>query len=163
MSRLHFLTGIGAYITAPMWLIFLLTGILISLQAHFIRPEYFPKGFSLFPQWPAEDPIRAAWVFGGTMGILIAPKFLGLSLALVRGGENVVASAAAFSPFASVLIEIVLSGLIAPMMMLMQSQAVADVLLGRDSGWQVQRRDDGSLTMRELTNRFGKLTLESAS
>jgi membrane glycosyltransferase len=44
-------------------------------------------------------------------------------------------------------------------MMLMQSQAVADVLLGRDAGWQVQRRDDGSLTMRELIGRFGKLTL----
>jgi membrane glycosyltransferase len=158
VSRLHFLTGIGAYITAPMWLVFLLTGILISLQAHFIRPEYFPKGFSLFPQWPAEDPIRAAWVFGGTMGILIAPKFLGLFLALVRGGERR-GFGGGFLAFTSVLIEIVLSGLIAPMMMLMQSQAVADVLLGRDSGWQVQRRDDGSLTLRELTNRFGKLTL----
>lgn len=158
VSRLHFLTGIGAYITAPMWLVFLLTGILISLQAHFIRPEYFSKGFSLFPQWPAEDPIRAAWVFGGTMALLIAPKFLGLFLALVRGSERR-GFGGGFLAFISVLIEIVLSGLIAPMMMLMQSQAVADVLLGRDAGWQVQRRDDGSLTMRELVGRFGRLTL----
>ena len=57
MSRLHLLTGIGSYLTAPLWLIFLLLGILISLQAQFVRPEYFPKGFSLFPQWPAQDPI----------------------------------------------------------------------------------------------------------
>jgi membrane glycosyltransferase len=158
VSRLHFLTGIGAYITAPMWLVFLLTGILISLQAHFIRPEYFPKGFSLFPQWPAEDPIRAAWVFGGTMALLIAPKLLGYVLALTRGSERRGFGGGSLA-FISVLIEIVLAGLIAPMMMLMQSQAVADVLLGRDSGWQVQRRDDGSLTMRELVSRFGKLTL----
>jgi len=33
------------------------------------------------------------------------------------------------------------------------------VLRGRDSGWQVQRRDDGSLTWSELMGRFGKLTL----
>lgn len=157
VSRLHFLTGIGAYLTAPMWLVFLLIGILISLQAHFIRPEYFPKGFSLFPQWPEEDPIRAAWVFAGTMGILIAPKLLGFIVALVHGSERR-GFGGAFFAFVSVLFEIVLSGLIAPMMMLLQSQAVADVLLGRDAGWQVQRRDDGSLTRAELIKHFGKLT-----
>ena len=158
VSRLHFLTGIGAYLTAPMWLIFLLIGILISLQAHFIRPEYFPKGFSLFPQWPEEDPVRAAWVFAGTMGILIAPKLLGFIVALVHGPERR-GFGGAIAGFASVLFEIVLSGLIAPMMMLLQSQAVADVLLGRDAGWQVQRRDDGSLTRAELLKHFGKLTV----
>ena len=33
VSRLHLLTGIGSYLTAPLWLLFLLLGILISLQA----------------------------------------------------------------------------------------------------------------------------------
>jgi membrane glycosyltransferase len=42
-----------------MWLIFLILGLLISLQANFIRPEYFPKGFSLFPTWPQQDPVLA--------------------------------------------------------------------------------------------------------
>ena len=46
VSRLHLLTGIGSYLTAPLWLMFLVFGILISLQAQFVRPEYFPKGFS---------------------------------------------------------------------------------------------------------------------
>jgi membrane glycosyltransferase len=53
VSRLHFMLGIGAYLTAPLWLLFLLLGMLISLQARYVRPEYFPKGFSLFPTWPA--------------------------------------------------------------------------------------------------------------
>ena len=44
VSRLHLLTGIGSYLTAPLWLIFLVFGILVSLQAQFVRPEYFPKG-----------------------------------------------------------------------------------------------------------------------
>jgi membrane glycosyltransferase len=158
VSRLHFLTGIGAYLTAPLWLIFLLVGIMISLQAHFIRPEYFPKGFSLFPQWPEEDPIRAAWVFTATMGILIAPKLLGFVVALVHRTERK-GFGGVLVGFASLLIEIVLSGLIAPMMMMLQSQAVADVLIGRDAGWQVQRRDDGSLDRSELFRRFGRLTL----
>ena len=71
VSRLHLLTGIGSYLTAPLWFIFLGLGILVSLQAQFVRPEYFPKGFSLFPTWPAQDPILAAWVFVATMGMLI--------------------------------------------------------------------------------------------
>jgi membrane glycosyltransferase len=138
--------------------VFLVVGILISLQAHFIRPEYFPKGFSLFPQWPEEDPIRAAWVFGGTMGILIAPKLLAFAVALAhrrerRGFGGVLAG------LVSVSIEIVLSGLIAPTMMLVQSGAVAGVLAGRDAGWQVQRREDGSLPWSELVRRFGRLTV----
>ena len=63
---------------------FLVLGILISLQAQFVRPEYFPKGFSLFPQWPAQDPILAAWVFLGTMGLLIVPKLLAWVLMLTQ-------------------------------------------------------------------------------
>jgi hypothetical protein len=42
-----------------------------------------------------------------------------------------------------ILLETLLSALIAPVMMIFQSTAVGEILLGRDSGWQVQRRDDG--------------------
>ena len=157
MSRLHFMTGIGSYITAPLWLVFLITGILISLQAHFIRPEYFPKGFSLFPQWPEEDPIRAAWVFGITMAILILPKLLAY-IALLFHGKERRGFGGAIAAFVSIVIEIVLSALIAPVMMLFQSHAVATALLGSDAGWQVQRRDDGSLPFSELLRRYGRLT-----
>ena len=77
VTRLHLATGIASYIAAPLWLLFLITGILIALQAQFIRPEYFPKTFTLYPQWPAQDPVRAAYVFAGTMGILLLPKLIG--------------------------------------------------------------------------------------
>ncbi|MDO8878539.1 MAG: glucans biosynthesis glucosyltransferase MdoH [Pseudolabrys sp.] len=158
MSRLHFMTGIGSYLTAPLWLVFLVTGILISLQAHFIRPEYFSKGYSLFPQWPEEDPIRAAWVFGATMGILIAPKILAYIVLLFNGTERR-GFGGAIAAFFSIVVEILVSALIAPVMMLFQSQAVAGVLLGSDAGWQVQRRDDGSLPFSELLRRYGRMTL----
>jgi len=84
VSRLHFMVGIGAYLTAPLWLLFLLLGMLISLQARFVRPEYFPKGFSLFPTWPAQDPVLAIWVFVATMGLLLLPKLLSLVLLWTR-------------------------------------------------------------------------------
>ena len=158
VSRLHFLTGIGSYLTAPLWLIFLVFGILVSLQAQFVRPEYFPKGYSLFPTWPAQDPILAAWVFVGTMGMLIAPKLLAFIVLLGNsdarrkfGGGLVV--------LAGIIAETVLSGLTAPIMMIFQSSAVAEILFGRDAGWQVQRRDDGAVSRRDTVNTYAVPTL----
>ena len=139
VSRLHLLTGIGSYLTAPLWLIFLVSGILVSLQAQFVRPEYFPKGYSLFPQWPAQDPILAAWVFVGTMGMLIAPKLLAF-VVLLTDRDTRKKFGGGFRVLAGIIAETILSGLTAPVMMIFQSSAVSEILLGRDAGWQVQRR-----------------------
>ncbi len=158
VSRLHLLTGIGAYITAPLWMLFLTLGILISLQAYFVRPEYFPKGFALFPTWPAQDPVLAAWVFGASMGLLIVPKLLAYLVLLSRRAERV-----QFGNMLRVLIaivaEIVLAALIAPVMMVFQSIAVTEILVGRDSGWQVQRRGDGEISRQEIYHKFAAPTL----
>jgi len=153
VSRLHLLTGIGSYITAPLWLLFLLVGILISLQAQYIRPEYFPSGATLFPQWPAQDPVRAAYVFAGTMAMLVLPKLLGYLAMLPRRQERW-GIGGAFRGFLSVIIEIVVSALIAPVMMLMQVRSVIEIFLGRDAGWSAQRRDDGSLTGADFIRQY---------
>ncbi len=153
VSRLHLLTGIGSYLTAPLWLLFLVFGILISLQAQFVRPEYFPKGFSLFPKWPAQDPILAAWVFVGTMGLLIVPKLLAyVLLGTQRRNRRQFGGGALV--LAGLLIETFLSGLIAPVMMIFQSGAIAEILLGRDAGWQVQRRDESEVPAKELMRQY---------
>jgi membrane glycosyltransferase len=152
-TRLHLATGIGSYVAAPLWLFFLFTGIMISLQAQFIRPEYFPKTFTLYPQWPAQDPIRAAFVFAGTMSLLLAPKLLGY-LAMLFDAKTRRGFGGAIRAFLSMLAEVLISGLIAPVMMLIQSSSVTGILLGRDSGWNAQRRDDGSLPLRDVLRRY---------
>jgi membrane glycosyltransferase len=146
--------GIGAYLTAPLWLLFLLLGMLISLQARFVRPEYFPKGFSLFPTWPAQDPVLAVWVFVATMGLLLLPKLLSIVLLWTRRSMRR-QFGGAFRALAGVLAEIVVSALMAPVMMIFQSIAVIEILAGRDAGWQTQRRDDGSVERRELYRKYG--------
>jgi membrane glycosyltransferase len=157
VSRLHLLTGIGSYLTAPLWLFFLVFGILISLQARFIRPEYFPKGFSLFPKWPAQDPVLAAWVFVGTMGLLIVPKLLACVL-LGTQTQNRKQFGGGARVLAGVVIETFLSGLIAPVMMIFQSAAIAEILSGRDAGWQVQRREGGEVPAKELIRKYASPT-----
>src|SRR5258705_5600568 len=158
VSRLHLLTGIGSYLTAPLWFIFLVFGILVSLQAQFVRPEYFPKGFSLFPTWPAQDPILAAWVFVATMGMLILPKMLAYIVMLTHKDQRK-KFGGGFRAFAGILAETFLSGLTAPVMMIFQSSAVAGILLGHDAGWQVQRRDDGAVSYEDTLRKYSAPTL----
>jgi membrane glycosyltransferase len=158
ISRLHLLTGIGSYLTSPLWLAFLMVGILVSLQAQFVRPEYFPKGYSLFPRWPAQDPVLAAWVFVGTMGMLIVPKLLAF-LVLACDRDTRRKFGGILLALAGIVAETILSGFTAPIMMLFQSSAVGEILFGRDAGWQVQRRDDGAISRHDVVSTYSVSTL----
>ena len=59
----------------------------------------------------------------------------------------------------SVLLETVIAGLIAPVVMLTQSIDVVAILIGRDSGWNAQRRDDGSLPLRATMRQYRRHTV----
>jgi membrane glycosyltransferase len=157
ISRLHLLTGIGSYITAPLWLLFILTGILIAVQARFVQPDYFPQGKSLFPQWPVVDPVRAKWMFVGTMALLLVPKLLGCITVLLRGDER--RGFGSLRLLGGILYETLIAGLIAPVVMLTQTIDVAAILLGRDSGWHAQRRGDGEIPASETRRLYRRHTV----
>jgi len=148
-SRLHLLTGIMSYVASPLWLLLIIAGLALSLQAQYVRPEYFGDSFQLFPTWPAIDPERALRLLGITALVLFGPKLLGLSLLLTDRRART-ASGGTWNVFASFLVEFVISMLIAPIMMLIQSGMVSSILRGKDSGWNPQRRDDGRIGLREL-------------
>ncbi|MDJ1156887.1 glucans biosynthesis glucosyltransferase MdoH [Chelatococcus sp. SYSU_G07232] len=151
-TRQHFATGIFSYLASPLWLFQLIVGITLVLQTRYVRPEYFTKEFSLFPVWPRFDAERALALFALTMGILLAPKFFGLVLMLFSRGERQ-ASGGGIRLLLSTLLEILLSALLAPIMMVIQSGAVFQILAGRDTGWQPQRRDDGSIPFHDIVRR----------
>jgi membrane glycosyltransferase len=157
VSRLHLLTGIGSYITAPLWLLFILTGIMIAVQARFVLPDYFPQGKSLFPQWPVVDPVRAMWMFVGTMALLLVPKLLGCITILLRGNER--RGFGAMRLIGGMLVETLVAGLMAPVVMLTQAIDVAAILLGRDSGWNTQRRGDGAIPASETRRLYWRHTV----
>ena len=151
-SRQHFATGIMGYVASPFWMAQLLVGIVLVLQSTYIRPEYFTQDFSLFPAWPRFDAQRALHLFGVTMAVLLLPKLFGLLIALLQPATRR-ASGGGVSLIVSVLVEIVMSSLLAPIMMLIQSGSVMQILLGRDTGWSPQRRDDGSIPFRDIVRR----------
>ena len=158
ISRMHLLGGIFSYLTAPLWLLFLLTGLLIAIEAQLIPFDYFPAGRSLFPRWPEVDPIRARFLFESAMAVLLAPKLLGCLATLLRAPERR-AAGGSIRIVASTLTETVLAALIAPIAMLTQTMDVIAILRGRDAGWNPQRRDDGGFPLGALTRRYLHHTL----
>lgn len=141
-SRLHLSIGIMSYLSSPLWLLMLCIGFALAVQSHLIRPEYFSHDFQMFPTWPRFDVELMMALFWFSMVVLLIPKMLGLvrsltSARLRRGGGGLIGVAASF------VFEVILSALYAPVMMLLQSRHVFEVFLGRDSGWNPQRRDGG--------------------
>lgn len=151
-SRQHFATGVFGYLASPLWMMQLLVGILIVFQASYIRPEYFTSEFALFPAWPRFDAKRSLELFGLTMAILLAPKLFGLIIALLSNRTRRGAGGA-IRLVISALIEILASALLAPIMMLVQTGHVMHILFGFDTGWNPQRRDDGSVPFRDIVRK----------
>jgi membrane glycosyltransferase len=151
-SRLHLGMGIMSYLASPIWFLFIMLGILLALQAHFIRPEYFTEKVSLFPTWPVFDSERAIRLFVLTMAVLMAPKILGYVL-LCTDGPTVRLCGGRLRAGLSVMCETLLSALIAPVTMVMQSVVVVGILTGRAVTWRTQRRDDGSVPLRDAARR----------
>jgi membrane glycosyltransferase len=151
-SRQHFATGIMGYLASPLWMAQLLVGIALVLQSTYIRPEYFTNEFTLFPAWPRFDAARALALFEVTMAVLLAPKFLGLLIALFQRRTRQ-RCGGMIRLLASTIIEIFMSALIAPIMMVIQTGSVMQIVFGRDTGWNPQRRDDGSIPLREIFRR----------
>jgi membrane glycosyltransferase len=151
-TRQHFLTGIFGYLTSPLWLLQLLVGIALVFQASYFRPEYFTSEFTLFPVWPRFDAERSLALFELTMSILLAPKLFGLIVA-IRDPETRRGSGGVVRLLISTLFEVVLSALLAPIMMLIQTGHVVRIVFGFDTGWDPQRRDDGSVPFAAIVRR----------
>lgn len=149
VSRVHMAMGIMAYMSALVWLLFLVSALALTLQSIYTVPQYFSDNFPLFPNWPLQDSARSLELLLLTLGILLLPKLFAYLLAIMDSRQRR-GFGGALNLLKGVLIEIILSSLFAHIMMLLQSSAVADVFRGRDSGWKPQRRDDGSLPVREI-------------
>lgn len=143
-TRLHIFSGLMSYLSAVFWLSLIVVGLAIAVQATYVRPEYFANP-SLFPTWPVFDSERALDLFVVSMALVIAPKIFGWFAALINiprcmqfGGPILLSL--------STLLEIIMSALYAPILMVHQFMVVVGIFRGKDSGWMPQSRDDGALS-----------------
>ncbi|MBZ8131683.1 glucans biosynthesis glucosyltransferase MdoH [Afifella sp. IM 167] len=142
-SRLHFLIGIMSYLSSPLWLLLIMVGLVLAVQAKFVTPVYFGEDHQLFPNWPVFDSERMLALFGFTLFILFIPKIAGMLRAIMLPNLRKVHGGAS-SIVLGTIFEILASTLYAPIMMMLQSRHVWDILRQRDSGWAPQGRK-GSL------------------
>lgn len=147
-SRVHFAMGVMSYVSSPLWFLLIFVGFALTVQAYLLRPKYFTQAFQLFPTWPRFDSERMIWLFVLTMGALMVPKIIGLIHAFVSGDHGR-SPRAVLRLVSSWITEVLLSALFAPITMLIQTRHVWDILIGRDVGWKLQRRDDGSIGLGE--------------
>jgi membrane glycosyltransferase len=102
----------------------------------------------LTPIWPVIDPGAAFRLFLATMAVVLLPKFLGLVLEIGRS-RRAGDPADAVRAVAGMTFETLLSMLFAPVMMMIQTSAVTQILAGRDAGWPAQRRDQSGMGFAE--------------
>jgi len=136
--RAAFLNGIMSYLASPLWLGFLILSTIETTRLVLWPINYFPSPYQLFPLWPEWDPQKALMLILTTFGLLFFPKFLAIADAILQnrsaqfGGK--------LKLFGSVLMEIVVSALLAPIRMLSHSRYVIEALLNITLRWAGQNR-----------------------
>lgn len=155
-SRAHMLMGVMNYVTSPLWLALVLVGLLLSslvgTPALSGSNDSGMRAVGLV--FDSQHMIR---LFVLTMTLLLLPKLLGVMAAIRRreghgraGRAGLVASAA---------LELVLSILYAPVVMMLHSRHLWEILRGQDSGWSAQQRTGRVLPWSELLRRHGGQTV----
>ena len=146
MGRVHLAMGACSYLVSLVWALSLGVGVILALQGQQMIPSYFEDSKTLFPIWPVMDSGAAMRLFLATIAVVLFPKALGLILEVKRSAQ---ARELFGMPRAivGVLIETLLSMLIAPVLMTTQTGAVIEILRGKDSGWSAQRRSGRAMAL----------------
>jgi membrane glycosyltransferase len=149
-------TGIMAYLSALLWAVFLILSIWMVVEQSLVPRVYFPSTRSLFPLWPRWQTGWAIALASVTAVLLLCPKFLGVLL-IVRDGEP-----SAFGSrgrlWASFVLEVLFSTLLAPIRMWFHSKFVLLTLLGREIPWGAQSRDDNRTSWTHAIRQHGPST-----
>ena len=144
-NRFHLLMGVMAYVSSPLWLLFLIlstghvmTQIFSGVPA---RPEDYTPLFGYTLHVP-----EAFFLFLFTLLLLFLPKVI--SVVQTLGDRQEAEKFGGRSRLIlSALVEIVVSSLLAPVNMIFNSKFVIFTLLGQGVGWVTQQRhasEDGT-------------------
>jgi membrane glycosyltransferase len=154
VHRALFLNGVLSYVSAALWFGFLTLSTGEAIRNALEEPEYFPAGRSLFPEWPVWRPDWALTLFAVTLAVLFLPKLLAALLVLFRR-RRARAFGGALRLGASVVLEIVLSSLLAPIRMAFHTRFVLANVFGRTVAWRSQERQDTDTGWGDALRRHG--------
>ncbi len=139
--RAAFANGIMAYVASALWFGYLVL-ITLELAQFTLQPiEYFPDPYSPFPVWPEWQPEWAVRLAFSTLFVLFAPKLLAL-FDLLFDGERRRQMGGVFSVAVGMLVEMVVSMLLAPIRMLSHTRYVIVTLFNLKVRWAGQNRTE---------------------
>lgn len=140
VHRFLFLNGVMAYGSALLWFLFLAVSTTEAIIEALVPAVYFPPNKTLFPSWPVWEPWWALSLLLTTGVLLFLPKLFSLLLVLLRGRARLFGGLPRLA--ASILLEVVISSLLAPIRMQFHAKFVFATLLGRVTEWDTQTRED---------------------
>jgi membrane glycosyltransferase len=141
VSRFHLLHGAMSYLLSPAWFILLVIWALLGNGPDSVI-SYFSADNPLYPVWPEMSGVQSGMILLFMYAMLLAPKAMG-ALAVLLGEVPVARFGGAGRFAASLVAEIVLSILFAPIMMVQQVVAVLRTVAGIRPMWSPQARKGG--------------------
>ncbi|HTB81615.1 MAG TPA: glucans biosynthesis glucosyltransferase MdoH [Opitutaceae bacterium] len=140
VNRLHLLFGVLAYVSSPLWLLFLLLST-INVFNHLkepglnvLRPEDVTRLFGYVLEVP-----QALTLFVLTMLLLFLPKLVSV-IFTVQNRAEAEKFGGRWRLVASAVLETLVSALLAPVNMMFNSKFVIFTILGQGVSWITQRR-----------------------
>ena len=152
VHRAVFVTGVMAYLSAPLWCLFLALSTGMLALHTLAEPQYFTEPRQLFPIWPQWHPDKAVALFSATATLLFLPKLLSVLLIWARGAQ---AFGGKLRVLAGMLLEVLFSMLLAPVRMLFHTVFVAAAFLGWEIHWKSPPRADSETGWREALAKHG--------
>ncbi|MEM1447236.1 MAG: glucans biosynthesis glucosyltransferase MdoH [Planctomycetota bacterium] len=149
MSRIHLGMGVMSYLASPLWLAFMLLGLMAVVVGGEVNYDPFA---------PFGPFLIGVTLFTVVMLMLLIPKFYAVCLVLQRpdvmrahGGE--------LQAVIGAIIEVGISILIAPLMMVYHTTFVINTLLGRSVKWNAQQRDEAAVGWDDAARNHWKHTV----
>ena len=144
INRLHLSLGILSYLCSPLWLVFMLLGMVQFRREMLSAAVSFDADIGISSYLDIGGGRLALLLFLVTLALLTVPKLLATLLVLADGKKRC-AFGGAFRTVVSFVAEHFFSALMAPVLMLFTTLSVTFVLLGREITWGAQRRDAGGI------------------
>lgn len=139
--RMAFFNGIMGYLASPLWLLFLVFTTVEAAQLALMPIDYFPGDQpGLYPLWPEWRPGLAITLALTTLTMLFAPKVLAWLDALIHRRARQFGGVG--RSLLSVILETLVSVMLAPIKMLAHSGYVLGALLNLSLSWAGQNRTE---------------------
>lgn len=144
ISRLHFLSGIFSYIASPIWLMFLISGLLVAWTSDSMNAT--------------ETTTLTLSLFAASMLLLLLPKMIAIANVL-RDPVQRQRLGGSFRIISSTIVETLATVLLAPITAVYHTRFVVAVLSGSNVRWAAQNRDETGVSLAQAVRDHWQITL----